>query len=365
MDENINGDLLTRELFESIDDEPARAVMPPRDVVAFNEMRSCADLFRMYEKGVLQIKPDFQRGVVWKAREMSLFVDSLIKQLPIPSLCFSLDSQSGKRMVIDGLQRIWTIITFLSHEKKDWRISKIDGVDPRIAGKLVSEISKEHPDLYQILEDATLPINVIRCNYSHENHMEYLFQIFSRLNSGGRRLLYQEIRNCVYQGPYNSFLREYVHSPAWLRLVDQSPEDVDRYRFGNEERVLRFMAFYEDWESYNSCLVQYLNVYMSRNRMMADGDIATWRTLLDRTLAVLQRISGKKDTRKNWNVIECVMVGIAKNIESVEHVEDSELLERYNLLLTEDAFGDRMKEGVMHGPKVRNRMRLAIEKFRC
>ncbi len=62
---------------------------PPDDIVAYNELRSCADLYRMYQKGILEIQPDFQRNIVWNGAAQTRFIDSLIKQLPIPSMCFS------------------------------------------------------------------------------------------------------------------------------------------------------------------------------------------------------------------------------------------------------------------------------------
>ena len=214
-----------------------------------------------------------------------------------------------------------------------------------------------------MLEDVTLPINVIRCDYSRPDHIEYLFQIFSRLNSGGRKLLYQEIRNCVYQGSFNNFLRYYVHTDAWLDFVAQTPEEVDKYRFGNEERVLRFIAFYDAWSSYNSSLVQYLNKYMSTHRQMSEVDIGRWSSLLDESLKVIKRIRGKKDTRKNWNVMECVLVGVAKNIDALRDETENKLTERFSRLMSSDPFGEKMREGVLHGPKVRERMELAISVF--
>lgn len=360
---DIEDEVKSREDFESSGDEDVKAVMPPPDVVSFNEMRSCADLFRMYKKGVLDIRPDFQRGIVWKTNEMSLFVDSLIKQLPIPSLCFSLDSSTGKRMVIDGLQRIWTIIRFLDSENGDWKISNTEGVDNRIAGKAVSVIKKEQGRLCQILEDVTLPINTIRCNYKNNMHMEYLFQIFSRLNSGGRRLLGQEIRNCVFQGSLNTFLKDYVHTERWLSFVGHKPDEVDKYRFGNEERVLRFMAFYDKWESYSSSLVRFLNAYMRDNREMGLEDINKWQILLNDSLDVVARIQGKRETRKNWNVMECVLVGIAKNIAIMKNEDSERVSERFNELVATPEYTEKMKEGVLHGPKVRERIELAIRHF--
>ena len=49
-------------------------------------------------------------------------------------MCISLDISSQKRMVIDGLQRITSIIKFLD-TKIDWKLSKSDDVDQRISDK--------------------------------------------------------------------------------------------------------------------------------------------------------------------------------------------------------------------------------------
>jgi uncharacterized protein with ParB-like and HNH nuclease domain len=38
--------------------------------------------------------------------QQTRFIDSLMKQLPIPSMCISLDYKTDKRYIIDGLQRI-------------------------------------------------------------------------------------------------------------------------------------------------------------------------------------------------------------------------------------------------------------------
>ena len=91
------------------DDSPE---IPPSDIVAYNELRSCADLHRMKTEGILDIQPEFQREIVWDKPAQTRFIDSLIKQLPIPSMCFSLDFKAQKWQVIDGLQRMSTICEF-------------------------------------------------------------------------------------------------------------------------------------------------------------------------------------------------------------------------------------------------------------
>jgi hypothetical protein len=72
------------------------ADVPPPEIVAYNELRSCADLFRMHRQGILTIQPEFQRDIVWKGPAQTRFIDSLVKQLPIPSMCFALDNKQQK-----------------------------------------------------------------------------------------------------------------------------------------------------------------------------------------------------------------------------------------------------------------------------
>lgn len=103
------------------------AEVPPSDIVAYNELRSCADLFRMKQQGILNIQPEFQRDIVWKGPDQTRFIDSLIKQLPIPSMCFALDHKAQRWIVIDGLQRISTIVRFL--DGGNWTLSPLEDVE--------------------------------------------------------------------------------------------------------------------------------------------------------------------------------------------------------------------------------------------
>lgn len=99
--------------------------IPPPDIVAYNELRSCVDLVRMHGSGKLELQPDFQRDVVSKAGDQSRFIDSLVKQVPIPSMCFSLDYKTQHWKVIDGLQRMSSIVKFLSAAGTSEKVIKV------------------------------------------------------------------------------------------------------------------------------------------------------------------------------------------------------------------------------------------------
>lgn len=178
-------------------------VVPPSDIVTYNELRSAYDLFRMKEEDVLDIQPDFQREFVWNNASQTRFIDSLIKQLPIPSMCFSYDYETEKWSVIDGLQRISTIIRFLDDD--NWKLADLDDISPVIKGKKVKKI-KEDDYLYKRVQNISLPITVVRCDTSKPEHYRYLFTIFHRLNTGGVKLTNQEIRNAIFNGPLNQLL---------------------------------------------------------------------------------------------------------------------------------------------------------------
>src|ERR1051325_7198730 len=118
------------ELEDSLFNEDDSPQVPPSDIVAYNELRSCADLYRMHMQTILVIQPEFQRDVVWKGSDQTRFIDSLVKQLPIPSMCFAMDHKAQQWIVIDGLQRISTIIRFL--EGGQWELAPLDDIEPDI-----------------------------------------------------------------------------------------------------------------------------------------------------------------------------------------------------------------------------------------
>ena len=232
--------------------------VPPGDIVAFNELRSCADLLRMYKDGQLDIQPDFQRDIVWSNNMKTRLIDSLAKQLPIPSLCISLDYKTQERFVIDGLQRIASIVKFLDSEPtNDWKLAKLKDIDDRISGKTNLSIKSKYPDLFNKVQNTVLPITVLRCDYSKKSHMNYLFTIFHRLNTGGSKLSNQEIRNCIFNGSFNSFLKNAALDETYISLFDIDSDKIDR--FSNEELILRFISFTFNMEAYKGQLARFLN----------------------------------------------------------------------------------------------------------
>lgn len=319
----------------------------------------------MYTKEILEIQPEFQREIVWKSPAQTRFIDSLVKQLPIPSMCFSLDYKTQRWQVIDGLQRMASIIRFLSGEMGT--LSKLDDIDPKLAGQPNSKFIDENSDLHQYftrVENLTLPITVLRCDYSKKSHANYLFTIFHRLNTGAMKLNNQEIRNCIYAGPFNNLLKELNSNKAWMKINRMKKEAG--YRFTKQELILRFFAFHDRYRDYGGRLARFLNEYMSDNKELDDQSLNKKRELFRRTVDIVFRkvFDGKSPQKISISVLEALLVGVSFNQDYLESQLDSVAKSLFKRLQGHEEFSEeKLREGLSGKARVIGRLSVAEKIF--
>ncbi len=253
---------------------PRTDALPPKDVFVYYEQRSCAEIVRWCDEGQINIAPDFQRTLVWELDEQSRFIDSLSKDLPIPSLCIAFSRvtnanddamPSNQRIVIDGVQRINTINQFLTNKM---RLGSLDDIRQQLRGRTAKEIKEHAPDIYKFIENVTLPVTVVLCNLAEETHLEYIYQIFYRLNSGGQKLNAQEMRNCIFIGAFNTMLRQVTAQDTLFgKALHRAKYPNERFHW--QEIALRFFAFYDGYTDYKGKVNAFLDAYMKDNRSLA------------------------------------------------------------------------------------------------
>ena len=346
--------------------EEGQNEVPPSDIVAYNELRSCADLYRMNVEESLQLDPRFQRDFVWKSSDQTRFIDSLIKALPIPSLCFAYDFKKNKWIVIDGLQRISTIVRFLKGD--DWKLAKLEDIDPQLSGSSAAAIknAKSGPerDIYLRVQNQTLPINVLRCDFTKRRHNEYIFTIFHRLNSGGVKLNNQEIRNCIYSGKLNDLLDALDKNASWRRI--NSMKATERYRFTKQELILRFWAFSERRAAYQGSVVKFLNDYMFENRDPDEAFIAAHRESFEKVVKILsdKAFHAAVPPRLPATVLEAAMIGVASNLDALSALPNEEVAARFERFRADDSVDEKnLAEGLSKKDKVDSRINAAIKIF--
>jgi hypothetical protein len=360
--ENLTIQQIEEKTFEGDDNSE----VPPADIIAYNEPRSCSDLFRLFSSGQLDLSPHFQRDKVWNPSEQTRFIDSLIKGLPIPSMCLSFDIKRECWIVIDGLQRISTIVRFLS-ETDEWRLSKLDDIDKKISGQKVSVLRDKNSSLrklYNRIENISIPTTVLRCDMEKKNHSEYIFTIFHRLNTGGTKLNNQEIRNCIFSGDFNKLLQDLDTYPKWRKLNRMKKNE--NHRFTKQEIILRLFTFNEKFEEYDGKLSKFLNEYMKDYRNPDEIFLNSKRNIFLQTVDIIVEkiFDGKQPKALSISVEEALLVGVSKNIDSLKLKSNKHVQNQYHNLLAHEAFSEtKLREGLSGKQRLIDRISTAIDIF--
>ena len=79
---------------------------------------SFGELMSMYDDEELVIDPEFQRLFRWDQDQKTRFIESLLLGIPIPSI-FVAENQEGKWEIVDGLQRLSTVLSFFGKLKNN------------------------------------------------------------------------------------------------------------------------------------------------------------------------------------------------------------------------------------------------------
>ena len=188
---------------------------------------------------------------LWNIKQKSRFIESLMLKLPIPLFYFAEqedDNKNDKWLVIDGLQRISTLESFiLGNKKKDKSISnnkegfKLENLEFRTEfnGKRWDDLPK---DIQRRINTNQVTINLIGKNTPEA----VKYNIFSRINQGGIQLKPQEIRTALFQGYRNDFLASLVSedTPQGKAFILATDGSVPIRRQENLDFVTRFVSFY-------------------------------------------------------------------------------------------------------------------------
>ena len=227
---------------------------------------SVRELIMQYSEGDIE-KPELQRKYVWSKKVASRFIESLLLGLPVPSIFLANMEPSGKRLIIDGYQRIRTLHDFIHDgiwrgDDTVFRLVNSSIINERWRNKTYEELSESEK---RRLKNYT--IHAIIFEQKRPANDTAMFQIFERINTSGVTLNDQEVRNCVYQGAMNTKLFELNNNNKWRKMFGNDNPDN---RMIDLELILRFFALNKP-EVYMSnaksfVLKKLLNDEMASNR---------------------------------------------------------------------------------------------------
>lgn len=196
------------------------------------------------------IIPPYQREFVWDEKKQSKFIESVLLDLPIPYLFFADDKDEGKLEIVDGSQRIRTLVAFKSDRLMLIKLQKLD----KLNGFKFSYLpeSRQRRFLRKTLRSIEL---------TEKATFEVKKDIFQRINTDPYDLTDMEIRKGMYQeGDFYKLIKMCSKNAKFIELC---PISTKRKKRGEQqELVLRYFAYSDKYQDFNHRVDSFLDKYM-------------------------------------------------------------------------------------------------------
>lgn len=173
---------------------------------------------KVADENYLQIKPTFQRNLVWTDKQKSYLVDSILSGYPIPEIYLqeTITSKGETNyIVVDGQQRIRATLGFIadefsldSEETTKWADMKFSDL---------SEADKKNYFAYKFV------IRVLP-----EIEESELRNIFKRINKNNMSLNQQELRYSTYSGRFIRMIENLSDKDYWGDIGIFNPNKIKR-----------------------------------------------------------------------------------------------------------------------------------------
>jgi hypothetical protein len=269
-------------------------------------------------KEQIRLDPEFQRRDRWDNNKRSRFIESVVMNVPIPPVFLGEDDY-GTYVVLDGRQRLTAINEFL---KNNFALEGLK-VWSELNGARYSDLELKNLD--RTLTRRFIPAVLLL----KESSPEVKYDVFDRLNTGGVHANDMEIRNAIFQGPFNKLLHELSENKNFRRAWG-IPED-QKEKMGNTlysqmldvELVLRFFALQQP-ALISGRLKDYLSVFMKERNDLYKSNAqvtAADKSVFERAIEVATVIFGEEafarkspdgNYRKSAPLADAVLYGLSR-----------------------------------------------------
>lgn len=299
-----------------LSDLEAQLAVERRKVDVSTVSFSVREIVRMFEDGELSIAPSYQRKYRWPESVASTFIESIFLGLPVPPV-FVATNDDFQWEVVDGLQRISTLLMFLA--EKEEHLEVIHRQKPlELTGleKLSQLNGVGYKAMPQSLQRyfARQPLQVI--SLTDKSDRAVRFDLFERLNSGAISLTPQEVRAAVYRGPFSRFVEELSDNQDFSKLLKL--QESNRHDGTAAEQVLKFFAYKNSRKEFDGAVTKFLNSYTEK--ASKQFDYSKEQELFEQTFKFLGNVVDGPFLRQGTYVtplvqFEACAVGIAELIE--------------------------------------------------
>lgn len=295
---------------------------------------SFGEIMNLYEQSELIIRPEYQRLFRWTVQQKTSLIESILMGIPIPPI-FVAEDENGVWELVDGLQRVSTILSFFGRLRPDLEIPEEQSeiLEETISnmndwkleeGQLIKELkgfdSKTLPKKFSLnIKRAVCRVEILR----GKNNTSMKYELFKRLNSGGTKLTPQEIRNAIYRGinpSLNELIEELSRNKKFQTLTNLSESKIQQLY--DQELVLRFVAFYKNVSNITLSTQSFLDKFMEDNAVKETSfESNKYRKIFNETIDIIWEIRDNNNIFRNGQNLfvpawfEGVMIGISENID--------------------------------------------------
>ncbi|MGE4457293.1 MAG: DUF262 domain-containing protein [Arcobacteraceae bacterium] len=208
------------------------------------------------EEDVSLYVPEYQREFVWDNKRKSRFIESVLLGVPLTPFLVSEDGK-GRLEIIDGSQRIRTLISFY---KNEFGLSGLEKLE-KINKAKFRDLPKKAQNSYKNRDFKIIIVDEANLNIKQD--------IFNRINTSSEKLTDSEIRKGSYSGTFYDMVLDLKP-----REVEKDAENVLRkicpvssrgeLRGEYEELILRFFAYSDSYIEFKHDVAHFLNSYLKK-----------------------------------------------------------------------------------------------------
>lgn len=244
------------------------------------------DLHQEWKDGDLKLDPKFQRRKVWDDSRSSRLIESALLEVPLP-VFYLAENKDGTQEVIDGQQRLNAFFRFLDN---DYSLTGLKEI-PSLNGNKFQDLDR---DLKRQVDKC--PVRTVVFKKESDDNLR--FQIFERLNTGAMPLNAQELRNCIYRGPYNDLLHEMSQDQDYMAVMGfKGPEK----RMKDVEYVLRFAAFYHaSYLNYKPSMESFMNEDMKKHQKISTVEAEKLRSAFKNAVTLVRSLLSKNAFKRYY-----------------------------------------------------------------
>lgn len=302
---------------------------------------SIGELVNIYKEGDLDIHPEFQRMYRWTHSQKTRLIESILLGIPIPSIFLS-QRDDGIWDLIDGLQRLSTIFSFLGIYKDDEGHLEpplqLLGTEylPLLKDKYWDDSIKADAeyiskDLQRAFKREKIDLKIIK----KESDGNSKYELFQRLNTGGTPLSPQEVRNCLLimiNSDFYSWFSDLAANENFRNTLTLSSKQSDEKY--DMELVLRYLAFKDIPEDRFNEIGDVGDFLTDQVKAMANSDSFDFdleKQRFEKTFELLNTATDENTFRKYeegkytggflTSLFETIACGLGHNIEKYTKID--------------------------------------------